>query len=202
MIYVEVWDTNGNERIYGNVNLIIGVFDISQPDTTTFLQCTSLIKGFYNLNKNFNLIFNLIFKEVLKQNLENKKISIMIVGNKIDINDGTVANESLIDDYISHFNANYFKTSACTLLGTDKLFDAIMNTIQLDSQFFIQQQMDKDANESLTDSMLNNTCDSLYRKILESDKFITSGECSKAKSHGVNYFNSIKLFLRKLFCLI
>lgn len=46
MISVEVWDTTGNERIYDDVNLIIGVFDISQPNSRSFFQCSSLIKGF------------------------------------------------------------------------------------------------------------------------------------------------------------
>lgn len=139
----------------------------------------------------------------MKQNLDNNEIQIMIVGNKLDINDETFANGSMIDDHVNYFKADYFKTSARTLAGTEKLFGSIISTI-MDSQFFIRQQTDKyrNANESLTDSMLNNTCDSFYRKLLESNKSSSNTECSNIKSNTVNHFNSFQLFLRKLFCLI
>ena len=112
-IKVLIWDTAGQEKYqsmaktyYNGANGIMLVFDISAK-------------------KSFDRI-EFWLKE-LEENERFENLFIVLVGNKVDLNNNREVSFEEADNYAKQHNINYYEVSAKTNQGVDQMFDDLIN---------------------------------------------------------------------------
>jgi len=119
---VQVWDTAGQERFRviakayyrGSMGLLM-VFDVT--DRKSFDNVTGWIKSVQE---------TVVYLD--------KKLQILLVGNKVDLKEKRVVTEQEAKDLAAKFGAQYIETSAKSETGVDQVFDVVLKEVM--KEFF------------------------------------------------------------------
>lgn len=118
LINFEIWDTAGQERYnslapmyYRNANCALIVYDITNPDS-----------------------FEVAKKWVERLREEDKKILLILIGNKCDLENSRNVDEQEIKRYCAKFNLFYCETSAKTRFNIDTIFTRVIEMLPRDKQ--------------------------------------------------------------------
>lgn len=148
-IHIKLWDTAGEERYksltqnyFRNAEGVLLVFDVTNTDS------------FNNLKEWINSI---------KQNMEGKNIfiPIIIIGNKLDMEDQREISKEQAEKFVSENNYKYFETSAKTGEGVDKSIRELATQIlkqegQIDDQKAARATSRQIKKEDITDNNNDN----------------------------------------------
>ena len=114
-ILLEIWDTAGQERYHGlapmyyrGAHLVLVVFDVT--------------------NRN-SLIRSQKYIKELKETMCTNKVIIVLIGNKIDIEQEREVANSITVDYAKHNNILYHEVSAKTGENIEEMFTKLCNIV-------------------------------------------------------------------------
>ena len=144
-IQIKIWDTAGQERYkaltpayFKNAEGVLVVYDVTAIDS------------FYNLKFWINSI---------KTNMESKniKIPIVLMGNKIDLEESREIRKEIAEKYATENNYIYFESSAKTGEGIDKAIRELVDqVINKKNNLDEQKEFRKDSVQIKEDSIENN----------------------------------------------
>ena len=144
-IQIKIWDTAGQERYkaltpayFKNAEGVLVVYDVTATDS------------FNNLKFWINSI---------KTNMESKniKIPIVLMGNKIDLEESREIRKEIAEKYANENNYKYFESSAKTGEGIDKAVrELVVQVINQTNNLDEQKEFRKDSVQIKEDSIENN----------------------------------------------
>ena len=144
-IKLQIWDTAGQERFksisksyFRNAVGAILVFDITNSDS--FDQLSQWLNDF--------------------QSLAIQNSFILLVGNKIDLEEHRQINLNLINDFINRNHLNYYETSAKTGINIKEIFEILAREVNLRKKngIIIDPDNQKEINVSINNKKNENYC--------------------------------------------
>jgi small GTP-binding protein len=131
-VNLQIWDTAGQERFrtittsyYRSADAILMVFDLTDEKTFSNLEAWMEDVRLY----------------------AQRHVEIMLVGNKVDLNEERVVDYKEAKSYAEKHNFQYFETSAKTKINVDKAFTKLTQTVYQTKVAAMQKSQQADASQ-------------------------------------------------------